>query len=566
MPGEFTVSCIQFTAVDGEKQATIEKALRLVRQAGERGSQLVVLPEVWTGLGYSDKTIYREIAETIPGPTTDLLAREAQRYGMHIAGSIYEDAGNGVYHNTCPLIGPDGAIIGLYRKTHLFDAPNRHDIQGGIRESDKVRAGDALPVFQTSLGPIGLSVCSDLRFPEVYREMTLRGARLLVCASAFLSPRFDHWEFFLRARAAENQVWVVASGQYGTEPKSGIGFVGRSMVVDPWGTITATASDAETCLSAVIDPSFVDEVRQRYPLLEQRRPELYPSIGAAARAACGGGVADGRTNRPHLRLAICEGRGATGSRRSAVCRTRRPPIGERRFAAAAAGARLERAARCDATWADRAATAVASERGDGRLRASAGRGLPDADHLHAGAGRARRGRCWSGCMAAPGSPGAGSLDWYDGANLAREGDVVFVGVNYRLGALGWLHRPGMVDADCGLSDMIAALAWVRDHIAAFGGDPSCVTVMGQSAGATSIGRLLMLPEARSLFHRAIMQSGGFGRGAYTSVMATERADQFLRLLDIDPQAADALARLRAVEVPRLLEAQVELAQRNARFA
>ena len=287
MPGEFTVSCVQFTAVDGAKQATVEKALRLVRQAGERGSQLVVLPEVWTGLGYSDKAIYREIAEPIPGPTTDLLSREARRYGMHIAGSIYEDAGHGVYHNTCPLIGPDGAIIGLYRKTHLFDAPNRHDIQGGIRESDKVRAGDALPVFQTSLGPIGLSVCSDLRFPEVYREMTLRGARLLVCASAFLSPRFDHWEFFLRARAAENQVWVVASGQYGTEPKSGIGFVCRSMVVDPWGTITATASDAETCLSAIIDPSFVDEVRQRYPLLEQRRPELYSSIGAsrALRAA-----------------------------------------------------------------------------------------------------------------------------------------------------------------------------------------------------------------------------------------------------------------------------------------
>jgi deaminated glutathione amidase len=281
MSGGFTVSCIQFTAVDGEKSATIDKALRLVRQAGERGSQLVVLPEVWTGLGYSDKSIYRDIAEPIPGPTTDLLAREARRFGMYIAGSIYEHAGHGVYHNTCPLIGPDGAIVGLYRKTHLFDAPNRHDIQGGIRESDKVRAGDALSVFQTALGPIGLSVCSDLRFPEVYREMTLRGARLLVCASAFLSPRFDHWEFFLRARAAENQVWVVASGQYGTEPKSGIGFVGRSMVVDPWGTVTATASDAETCLSAVVDPGFVDEVRQRYPLLEQRRPELYPSIGAS---------------------------------------------------------------------------------------------------------------------------------------------------------------------------------------------------------------------------------------------------------------------------------------------
>ena len=162
--------------------------------------------------------------------------------------------------------------------------------------------------------------------------------------------------------------------------------------------------------------------------------------------------------------------------------------------------------------------------------------------------------------------GAGSLDWYDGSRLAREGDIVFVGVNYRLGALGWLHRPGIVDAEAGTSDMIAALTWVRDHIAGFGGDPRRVTVMGQSAGATSIGGMLMLPDARALFHRVIMQSGGFGRGAYTSPMAAQRADQWLRLLDIDPQRADALARLRTIDVPRLLAAQGELARANARFA
>jgi predicted amidohydrolase len=283
MSGEFILSCAQFTAIDGDKAGTVEKALRLVRTAGERGSRLVVLPEVFTGLGYSTPTAYRDIAEPVPGPTTELLAREARRFGLYIAGSLYETAGPGIYHNTCVLIGPDGALVGRYRKTHLFDAPDRSDIRGGIRESDKVRAGDALPVFETEIGPIGLSVCSDLRFPEVYRELTLKGARLVVCASAFLSPRYDHWEFFLRARAAENQVWVAASGQYGVEPRSGIAFVGRSMVVDPWGTVTATASDAETCLSTAIDPGFVDEIRRRYPLLDQRRPELYGSIAGPRR-------------------------------------------------------------------------------------------------------------------------------------------------------------------------------------------------------------------------------------------------------------------------------------------
>lgn len=162
--------------------------------------------------------------------------------------------------------------------------------------------------------------------------------------------------------------------------------------------------------------------------------------------------------------------------------------------------------------------------------------------------------------------GAGSLDWYDGSVLAREGDLVFVGVNYRLGALGWLHRPGLVECEPGTADMIAALQWVRAHIASFGGDPNNVTVMGQSAGATSIERLLTRPEARNLFHRAIMQSGGFGRGVYHSSLASERAAQFLRLLDIDPEAADAMQRLRAVDVRRLLVAQGELARANARFA
>ena len=185
------VSAVQITAVDDEKQATVEKMLRFLDVAGERGSELVVLPEVWTGLGYSSERAYLEIAEAIPGPTTEALAEKARKYGMYVVGSMYEQSGN-LFYNSSPLIDPEGQIVGKYWKTHLFDAPDRVDIKGGIRESDKVAAGAELPVFNTSLGNIGVSVCSDLRFPEIYRELALKGAEVIVCASAFLSPRMDH--------------------------------------------------------------------------------------------------------------------------------------------------------------------------------------------------------------------------------------------------------------------------------------------------------------------------------------------------------------------------------------
>jgi deaminated glutathione amidase len=278
MARPITVSAIQITAVDGEKEAAVEKMMRLLDVAGRRGTKLAVLPEVWTGLGYSTKTFHRTIAEEIPGPTTALLAEKAKAYGMTIIGSMYERLGDR-YYNSCPVVGADGRILGKYWKTHLFDAPNRIDIASGIRESDRVSQGDTLPVFETAVGPVGVSVCSDLRFPEVYRELALKGARIIACASAFLSPRLDHWEFFLRARATENQCWVVASGQVGTEPKSGTAYVGRSMVVDPWGVIVATAPDVEGCTTAEIDLDYIEEVKRRYPLMDQRRPELYGTIG-----------------------------------------------------------------------------------------------------------------------------------------------------------------------------------------------------------------------------------------------------------------------------------------------
>ncbi len=278
------VSAVQITAIDGERDRNVEKVLRLLDEAGARGSRLCVLPEMWTGIEYSSVDDYREIAETIPGDVTDMLADKARKYGMFISGSMYEKAADERYFNTAPLIADDGRVLGSYRKTHLFDAPNRPDIPPGCIESKKVGAGDRLDVYETSVGRIGLTICSDLRFREIYRELALKGAEILTCSSAFLSPRYDHWEFFLRARACENQCFVVAAGQYGKEPKSGLGFVGRSMIVDPWGTVVATASDEEGLVTGYIDHAFINEVKRRYPLMTQRRPELYPVLRGEGRA------------------------------------------------------------------------------------------------------------------------------------------------------------------------------------------------------------------------------------------------------------------------------------------
>ncbi len=161
--------------------------------------------------------------------------------------------------------------------------------------------------------------------------------------------------------------------------------------------------------------------------------------------------------------------------------------------------------------------------------------------------------------------GAGSLDWYDGAALARSGDVVVVGVNYRLGPLGFLHFPDLADGLMGLRDMVAALRFVRDQIAAFGGDAGNVTLMGQSAGGGAILRLLEMEETRGLFHRAIVQSGA-PRGGPGSVEATARGRRLMQLLEIDPDAADAPARLRAAPVGPMIALQMQIARENARFA
>jgi predicted amidohydrolase len=268
MSRRFFAAAIQLCA-GPDKQANLEKAERLVKAAAQRGAALIVLPEVFFWRG--QRAEEREQAETIPGPTTDRLAELARELGVHlVGGSILERASSGgKVYNTSALFDPRGELLARYRKVHLFDV----DIPGHvtIRESETRLHGSEACVVPTGLGTIGLSVCYDLRFPELYRRLTASGAEIICLPSAFTFPTgAAHWEILVRARAIENQVYLIAPNQIGRSP-GGFNDFGHSLIVDPWGTPNARASNGETFILSEIDLNYLEQVRRELPCLAHRK-------------------------------------------------------------------------------------------------------------------------------------------------------------------------------------------------------------------------------------------------------------------------------------------------------
>jgi predicted amidohydrolase len=255
----------------------IATADRLVRQAASLGAVLVALPEKWTVLG---KREHMEAgAQTLDGPAVGWAREVAAELGIDLlAGSMFERvAGRDKGANTSVHVGPDGEIRAVYRKIHLFDV----EVDGAVyAESSTEEPGSEIVVTELAGGvKLGMSVCYDLRFPELYRILALRGAEVLAVPSAFTLPTTrDHWEVLVRARAIEDQCFVIAPNQIGQHPgnlRSG----GRSLIVDPWGVVLAGAPDTETAIVAELDFSVLADVRRRLPTLERRRPEAYGWAG-----------------------------------------------------------------------------------------------------------------------------------------------------------------------------------------------------------------------------------------------------------------------------------------------
>lgn len=246
---------------------------RLVRQAASLGAQLVLLPEKWNVLG--DKQEMAAGAEPLDGPALSWARELARELGIDLlAGSILERLpGREKLANTSVHVGPNGDIRGVYRKIHMFDV----EVDGvAYSESEIEEPGQEIVVSELADGtPVGMSVCYDVRFPELYGVLSARGARVIVIPSAFtLATTRDHWEVLLRARAIENQAFVVAAnqvGEHGPGRRSG----GRSAIVDPWGVVLAMASDRETVIAADLDFRLLEDVRRRLPSLAHRRTEVH---------------------------------------------------------------------------------------------------------------------------------------------------------------------------------------------------------------------------------------------------------------------------------------------------
>jgi predicted amidohydrolase len=254
------IAAIQLRVDDSEPQADrISRAVALVRE--QAGADLVVLPELWVpgAFGYAG---YEASASELPGPAVSAIAAAATKIGAHVLAGTFIERDAGRLHNTAVLLSPHGEIVHTYRKVHLFGFDHG--------EADVLTAGDDVSAYAVpGFASLAMTTCYDLRFPELYRIFVDDGAELIVVPTGWPAARLEHWRVLTRARAIENQVFLVGCNQVGVQ--EGVELAGHSVVVDPWGRVLAEAGIDEEVLSVDIDLAVVAKTRAEFPVLRDRK-------------------------------------------------------------------------------------------------------------------------------------------------------------------------------------------------------------------------------------------------------------------------------------------------------
>ncbi|MGE4232612.1 MAG: carbon-nitrogen hydrolase family protein [Bacteriovoracia bacterium] len=268
------VGAVQLTSKNNKKK-NLSVAVALMKRAVQQGAELIALPEYFSFIGTKQELLSLGAENQDSGLAYKTLKEFAKKNKVYILGGTIPTFGPDKkrLYNRSVLIGPKGETLAQYDKIHLFDT-ELIDARS-YRESDTFLPGKKLVLADTPFGKVGLTVCYDLRFPEVYRNLALRGARLIFVPAAFtMYTGKDHWLALLRARAIENQAYIIAPAQYGKNSEHKISF-GKTCIIDPWGNIVAQAADCETVIIADIDFKFLSKVRRELPVLKHYRKDVF---------------------------------------------------------------------------------------------------------------------------------------------------------------------------------------------------------------------------------------------------------------------------------------------------
>lgn len=273
MKKSFKIGICQMRVVD-DKQINLDKATAMIKESADNGADMVVLPEMFNCPYDTQKFMaYSEPVDN--SPSLQAVSKAAKMNDIYLFSGSIPELLDGKVYNSCFIFNRNGQILDIYRKMHLFDV----DIPGMIfKESETVTAGNMITVVNTDLTNVGIAICYDIRFPELFRLMTLKNAGLMVVPGAFnMKTGPAHWETLIRARAIDNQVYMAVASPAPNEDLSYVAY-GHSLIVDPWGKVLCEAGKDEEIIYATIDTSYIDKIREELPILKNRRTDIYKLI------------------------------------------------------------------------------------------------------------------------------------------------------------------------------------------------------------------------------------------------------------------------------------------------